>query len=87
MALALVIFAGWHPLKLLFGAYLFGFAYMLIGEAQVLGGVFLTFSSFLLQMFPYVLAIFILALTGRRTLRHRLGAPQALGLPYIREDR
>ena len=39
VALALVIFAGWHPIKLLGGAYLFGFAYILIAQSQVLGGV------------------------------------------------
>lgn len=87
VALALVIFAGWHPVKLLGGAYLFGIAYMLIVQSEVLGGVFHLVSSFILQMFPYVLAIAVLAAMGRRSMRRRAGAPAALALPYVREER
>ena len=52
VALALVIFAGWHPIKLLGGAYLFGFAYILIAESQVLGGVFYRFPPTSCRCFP-----------------------------------
>jgi general nucleoside transport system permease protein len=87
VALALVIFAGWHPIRLLGGAYLFGLAYMLILQAQVIGGVFHLFSGFIMQMFPYVMAIAVLAVMGRRSMRRRVGAPAALALPYIRAER
>jgi simple sugar transport system permease protein len=86
VALALVIFAGWHPIKLLGGAYLFGLAYMLILQAQVFGGVFHLFSGFIMQMFPYIMAIAVLAVTGRRSMRRHVGAPAALALPYVREE-
>jgi simple sugar transport system permease protein len=87
VALALVIFAGWHPIKLLGGAYLFGFAYILIAESQVLGGVFYVISTYVMQMFPYVMAIIVLAVTGRGAMKRRAGAPEALALPYVREER
>ena len=87
VALALVIFAGWHPIKLLGGAYLFGLAYMLILQSQVLGGAFHLVSGFIMQMFPYVMAVAVLAVMGRRAMRRRAGAPAALALPYVREER
>jgi ABC-type uncharacterized transport system permease subunit len=87
VALALVIFAGWHPIKLLGGAYLFGFAYILIAESQVLGGVFYLISTYVMQMFPYLMAIIVLAMMGRRAMKRRAGAPEALALPYVREER
>lgn len=87
VALALVIFAGWHPVKLLGGAYLFGFAYILIAESQVLGGIFYDLSTYVMQMFPYLMAIAVLAVMGRRAMKRRVGAPAALALPYVREER
>jgi simple sugar transport system permease protein len=87
VALALVIFAGWHPIKLLGGAYLFGFAYILIAQSQVLGGVFHMVSTYVMQMFPYLMAIVVLAVMGRRAMKQRVGAPEALALPYVREER
>ena len=87
VALALVIFAGWHPIKLLGGAYLFGFAYILIAQSQVLGGVFYMISTYVMQMFPYLMAILVLAVMGRRAMKQRVGAPEALALPYVREER
>jgi len=87
VALALVIFAGWHPIKLLGGAYLFGFAYILIAQSQVLGGVFYMISTYVMQMFPYLMAIAVLAVMGRRAMKQRVGAPEALALPYVREER
>jgi simple sugar transport system permease protein len=87
VALALVIFAGWHPIKLLGGAYLFGFAYILIAQSQVLGGVFHLISTYVMQMFPYLMAIAVLAVMGRRAMKRRVGAPEALALPYVREER
>jgi ABC-type uncharacterized transport system permease subunit len=87
VALALVIFAGWHPLKLLGGAYLFGFSYILIAESQVLGGAFHLISTYVMQMFPYLMAIVVLAVMGRRAKKRRVSAPEALALPYVREER
>lgn len=87
VALALVILSGWNPIKLMAGAYLFGFAYIMAFQSQIMGGVFRYVSVYIVQMFPYVLAILVLAVTGRRSLRRRLGAPAALTIPYVREER
>jgi general nucleoside transport system permease protein len=38
-------------------------------------------------MLPYLATIFILILGSREALRRRLGAPAALGLPYVRGER
>ena len=86
VALAVVILAGWRPLRILPGAYLFGFAYIVAFQAQIIGGAFQYVSTYLLQMFPYILAVLVLVLTSRKADR-RLNAPAALTLPYVREDR
>lgn len=86
VALAVVILAGWRPLRVLPGAYLFGFAYIIAFQAQIIGGAFQYVSSYLLQMFPYILAVIVLAVTSRHPER-RMNAPAALTLPYVREER
>ena len=40
-----------------------------------------------MDMLPYLATIFILILGSREALRRRLGAPAALGLPYVRGER
>jgi simple sugar transport system permease protein len=40
-----------------------------------------------MQMFPYVMAIVVLGVMGRRAIKRRAGAPAALALPYVREER
>lgn len=87
IALALVILAGWDPVRLLVGAYIFGLAYILAFQSQTMGGIFQHVSTYIVQMFPYVLAIVVLAAMGRRSLRRRAAPPAALTLPYVREQR
>jgi ABC-type uncharacterized transport system permease subunit len=38
-------------------------------------------------MLPYLATILILIIGSREALRKRLGAPAALGLPYVRGER
>jgi simple sugar transport system permease protein len=38
-------------------------------------------------MLPYAFTIGVLVIGSREALRRRLGAPAALGLPYIRGER
>lgn len=84
IALALVIFSGWNPVRAFFGAILFGGVDALQFRLQAAGaGV----SAHLLQMLPYLATIVILALTLTPRARRRLGVPAALGLPYAREER
>lgn len=63
VAVALVIFAGWNPLKAIGGAYLFSGAIALGFELQAQGS---GISSFALNMFPYLVVIAVVALLGRR---------------------
>jgi simple sugar transport system permease protein len=41
----------------------------------------------LFQALPYVMTIVVLVLVSTGTARRRLGAPAALGTPYVREER
>jgi simple sugar transport system permease protein len=72
VAVALVIFAGWHPLKLAAGAYLFSGAIALQLQLQARGW---ELSRYLLEALPYVTVIVVLALLSRRRVH---GGPAAL---------
>ena len=72
----------WHPIPIV-ERHLFGFAYILIAQSQVLGGVFHLISTYVMQMFPYLMAIAVLAVMGRRAMKQRVGAPGALALPLM----
>ncbi|MBK6325284.1 MAG: ABC transporter permease [Chloroflexi bacterium] len=95
IAVGLVIFAQWDPLRAAFGAYLFGALRRgildLQGPAFLLGmknPLYINSNyGFFLQMTPYVLTILALVIGSRQAARKRLGAPAALGLPYIRGER
>lgn len=72
VAVALVIFAGWHPVKLLAGAYLFSGAIALQLQLQAEGW---ELSRYLLESLPYVTVLVVLALLSRRRIH---GGPAAL---------
>ncbi len=84
IAIALVIFAFWRPTLCLVGAYFFG-AFSALPYALQSHGV--TQAPELFQTLPYVMAILALVLVSSRAARLRFGAPAALGLPYVREER
>lgn len=83
IALALVIFATWSPLRVLVGAYFFGCLDVLAFRAQLIG---VNVDSTLLGMIPYVGTILVLIGITIAGARRRLGAPAALGTPYVRES-
>ena len=95
IAIGLVIFAQWNPLRAAFGAYAFGALRRLVLDIQ--GPVMLfgyanpfyynPYWGFFLQMLPYAFTILVLVIGSREAVRKRLGAPVALGLPYIRGER
>ncbi|HHW40636.1 MAG TPA: ABC transporter permease [Syntrophomonadaceae bacterium] len=85
IAVALVIFATWNPLRALLGAYIFGGVEASVFRLQALN--ILRISSFFLKMLPYILTVIVLYWATRETVRKRIGAPSALGLPYEREER
>ncbi|MBX3055985.1 MAG: ABC transporter permease [Anaerolineae bacterium] len=95
IAIGLVIFAQWDPLRAALGAYLFGALRRAIldlqGPAILLGFTNPLYINsnfgFFLQMTPYILTILALVIGSRAAIRNRLGAPAALGVPYIRGER
>ena len=84
IAVALVIFGTWNPARVAFGAYLFGGVEA--GQFR-LQGAGVPISPFFLTMLPYLFTIGVLILATRETVRRRIGAPAALGRPYVREER
>jgi ABC-type uncharacterized transport system permease subunit len=84
IAIALVIFAFWRPTLCLVGAYFFG-AFTALPFALQSHGVHQVPELF--QSLPYVATIVALVLVSSRAARLRFGAPGALGLPYVREER
>lgn len=85
IAVALVIFAMWDPLRAVVGAALFGGINAVQFRMQAAGT---TVPAPLLNMFPYVATIVVLVIiTWWETLRKRVGAPTALAIPYAREEK
>jgi simple sugar transport system permease protein len=76
IAVALVIFSGWHPLRAIYGALLFSGA---VAFQLLLQSAGVRVSPFLLDMIPFLLTILVLAVSGggRRNL-----APAGLGRVY-----
>ena len=83
LAMAVMIFGGWHPLKIALAALLFGFL-------RALGNVYSGFSfllamnipSVVYNMLPYIISLVVLAFTSKKSR-----APKASGLPYDQGSR
>ena len=80
IAVALVIFSKWHPLRAIGGALVFGGAISLQLQLQALG---VPVSPFLLDMLPYLLSLALLAAWGGA---RRHAAPASLGRVFQRSD-
>jgi simple sugar transport system permease protein len=76
IAIALVIFSKWNPLRAIAGAFVFGGAEALQLQLQAQGSAV---SPFVLQMVPYLLTLFVLLLWGGS---RRLAAPASLGRTF-----
>jgi ABC-type uncharacterized transport system permease subunit len=92
IAVGLVIFAGWDPLRGMAVSYFFGLLRRLPLDLQNPALPLISTANNpslgrLMDMLPYLATIFILIVGSREALRRRLGAPAALGLPYVRGDR
>jgi general nucleoside transport system permease protein len=77
IAIALVIFAGWNPLRAVVGALVFGGAESLQLQFQARG---VDISPFLMNMVPYLLTLLVLIFWG---LRRQSVAPAALGRNFF----
>jgi len=95
IAVGLVIFAQWSPIRAAFGAYLFGAISRYILDVQGAGtilGITNPFqagrsATFFLEMLPYLLVVLVVVIGSREAARKRVGAPAALGTPYVRGER
>ena len=85
IVIALVIFAMWNPARAILGAILFGGINAVQFRLQAAGT---NIPSAYLNMLPYLATIGILiVMTWWETLSKRIGAPAALGTPYMREEK
>ena len=80
IAVALVYFGHWNPVKIMGGALLFTFAQTFQTVVQSFG---ISFPYELAVMLPYVLVIVVLAFKSRNDM----SAPTSLGKPFNREIR
>lgn len=78
IAVSLVIFGMWHPLRVMLGVLLFGGAISLQFQLQTLE---IGISPFLLQMLPYVLTLGVLLIWGKASKR---AMPAELGVTFTK---
>ena len=83
LAIALVIFTLWRSDIAVLASFLFGGLYLL--NLYIPSGMNLAVKE-LYKMLPYVVTIVVLIISSLRNQRDKQ-PPQALGLPYFREDR
>jgi simple sugar transport system permease protein len=79
IALALVVFASWRPIRVLFGAVLFGGITIVQLNAQAIG---LGIPGAIMSMLPYLATIIVLVLISSNAMRIRLNAPACLTQPF-----
>jgi ABC-type uncharacterized transport system permease subunit len=85
IALALVVFATWRPLRVVLGAYLFGG--VMISQLFVQGaGLKFELPAQLLSSLPYLATVVVLVLISRNAATIRLNSPVSLGRPFRAES-
>ena len=83
VAVALVIFASWKPIKAMFGALLFGGLDIIGFRLQGMG---IHVSQYLIDMLPYLTTIVVLIISTRKNKPEDM-PPADLSIPYFREER
>ena len=90
IAVALVIFSGWNPVRAIFGCYLFGIlkgmALKFQGVCLSVFGLKLSLAAQIMDMMPYILTVAVLVLTAIFKKGASAG-PAGVGKPYFREAR
>ncbi|MFP4343106.1 MAG: ABC transporter permease [Anaerolineales bacterium] len=85
IVIALVIFAMWNPARAVLGAILFGGINAVQFRLQAAGT---NIAAAFLNMMPYLATILVLIVTTWwEALGQRIGAPNALGEAYMREEK
>ena len=81
IALALVVFSGWRPFRLLVGAYIFGGITILQLNLQAIG---VNINIAVLSMAPYLATILALVVISMSRFRGNRGAPGCLGTSFVK---
>ena len=83
IALALVVFATWHPTRVVLGAWLFGGMTILQLQAQASG---FELPSEVLSSLPYAATIIVLVIISRNRQMLAIHFPASLGKPFHPRD-
>lgn len=86
IAVALIIFCTWNPLKAIIAAYLFGALQGLGFKFQGASLLGIKMNSIILDMLPYIATIVVLIFISLQK-KKEYQAPAALGNSYFREER
>jgi ABC-type uncharacterized transport system permease subunit len=91
IAVGLVIFAAWDPLRGPGAAYFFGLLRRLPLDLQNSALPLISTANNpsvgrFMDMLPYLATIFVLIAGSREAIRKRIGAPAALGIAYVRGE-
>ncbi len=81
IALALVVFASWRPLRVLAGAYIFGAVWIGQLHLQASGGI--SVPTQLLSALPYLATVVVLVLISRNKRLTLTNTPAALGQSFV----
>jgi len=79
IALALVVFGAWQPVRAMIGAYLFGGITILQLHSQGFG---VAIDSQILSMLPYLATIAVLVVISKNKNKGKLKAPGNIGVPF-----
>ena len=79
IALALVVFASWKPIRALVGAYLFGGITIIQLHGQ---GIGIDVPAPIMSMLPYLATVIVLVLISKDASRSLLNAPACLGKSF-----
>jgi general nucleoside transport system permease protein len=82
IAIALVVFASWLPLRVALGAYLFGTVMILGFYVQAMG---IGIPSQFLSSLPYIVTIVALVVISGSRMVTRVNTPASLGHPFVPE--
>ncbi len=80
IALALVVFSSWRPLRVLAGAYIFGAVWIGQLHAQAFG---IPIPSQFLSSLPYLATIMVLVIISRNKRLTMMNTPASLGQPFV----
>ncbi len=80
IALALVVFASWMPVRIMIGAYLFGTIWILGLVVQAMG---LGVPSQLLSSLPYLVTIAALVIISGNRMLTKINSPAMMGQPFV----